>query len=634
MNILISYFPIIYPDEIFYSIFARYHRHSGNKSIDTSAQDIFGRTSKRFIIDLPNDLNHLASQITNYTSEEIIYNHTLYNYYAPFIPCEKQQVLMQRMKDGNGTGISNLVGNANSLKSRGEYLYYCPQCAVQENDKYGESYFHRLHQAPGVLICTKHFCHLKKYPTKVTGEDVRMYHACNFYNLNIEYDDATTEKYYVYMLKFAKAIEYLLEGIPNSTDPHEIYKRYLIYMDYKGILLPNHNVNQTKLLSDLKDYYGDFLKLIDCEVNDYRVDSWLNDITRKPDRSHKPLRHVLLIQFLEPNFPDFFNKYLDFTQKTNLGEINKANKLQECKNSILLHIQNNPNTTRGQIYSLFAAEKSYIYNHDPKWLERNLPRSRLLDHNCVNTLYNSKQILLDYIRKHPYCTRTQVIDNCRNEYEQCKQYDRIWFEKNLPLSKKVREHNFTEKLEHCRNVLIKYIAEHPNCNRTELHEIFKTEYSWLHRNDVEWFNNMMEQSKYSQNKIENKLEANKIKLLEFVNSNPNCTRLDIRRSLDVEYRYCYNYDRDWFEKEMPIPLELSHRSSKINFVDWENRDYQILEYIKHAFSVNENTFSTKKLTISKIVSSIPAEYKGSLKYSLDKLPRTKKYIDDIINQKL
>lgn len=39
---MLSYFPNLYPDELLYSWFARYHDHSGNTSSKQTMKELFG----------------------------------------------------------------------------------------------------------------------------------------------------------------------------------------------------------------------------------------------------------------------------------------------------------------------------------------------------------------------------------------------------------------------------------------------------------------------------------------------------------------------------------------------------------------------------------------------------------------
>lgn len=50
---MIGFFPIPYPDEILYSVFARYHARSKNRSLAATVHNLFGHENSRIVVDLP-----------------------------------------------------------------------------------------------------------------------------------------------------------------------------------------------------------------------------------------------------------------------------------------------------------------------------------------------------------------------------------------------------------------------------------------------------------------------------------------------------------------------------------------------------------------------------------------------------
>ncbi len=50
-----------------------------------------------------------------------------------------------------------------------EYLYYCPECVKKDRANYGETYWHRLPQLPGVHCCPEHGIPLKRSMVKRNG---------------------------------------------------------------------------------------------------------------------------------------------------------------------------------------------------------------------------------------------------------------------------------------------------------------------------------------------------------------------------------------------------------------------------------------------------------------------------------
>ncbi|MFD2114258.1 TniQ family protein [Paenibacillus yanchengensis] len=53
-----------------------------------------------------------------------------------------------------------MLGLTASEIRRALLLKFCPKCIVEDEEGYGEAYWHRSHQAFGVSVCYKHMCRL------------------------------------------------------------------------------------------------------------------------------------------------------------------------------------------------------------------------------------------------------------------------------------------------------------------------------------------------------------------------------------------------------------------------------------------------------------------------------------------
>lgn len=51
-----------------------------------------------------------------------------------------------------------------------EWLQFCPICTESDIQKFGESYWHRLHQVPGVKVCPIHNVFLEQSTASVRKE--------------------------------------------------------------------------------------------------------------------------------------------------------------------------------------------------------------------------------------------------------------------------------------------------------------------------------------------------------------------------------------------------------------------------------------------------------------------------------
>jgi len=86
---MMHFFPTPYPDEILYSVLARYSVRCGITSYQTIMESIFGKCSSRAVMEMPFNLNSLVSNLPvncPYTADDLIYNHTLYPFFTAFEP--------------------------------------------------------------------------------------------------------------------------------------------------------------------------------------------------------------------------------------------------------------------------------------------------------------------------------------------------------------------------------------------------------------------------------------------------------------------------------------------------------------------------------------------------------------------
>ena len=157
---MISYLPEIYPDELVYSWFCRYYVHSGCLTHSMALKEILynrcNNPSKEFLGHLNPDM--LTAIQRMYPIEDIIINHTMFPQYARFIPLEqKKQALYHMTYDFCDVHhlFAILPRNESDL-----FLKYCPMCADEDRQQYGEAYWHRVHQTRNMQICTKHDCRL------------------------------------------------------------------------------------------------------------------------------------------------------------------------------------------------------------------------------------------------------------------------------------------------------------------------------------------------------------------------------------------------------------------------------------------------------------------------------------------
>lgn len=312
---MITFFPVPYKDEVLYSVIARYHLRSGNTSFKATLNDLFNSMTVSAVLDLPSNISSLESNMpiqSQYTDEYLINKHTLYPFYAAFLPPDRAEQVLNAMKGNDGGGIYSRTGIMASAISLNKYFKFCPNCIREDKSRYGEVYWHRIHQLPGVHVCPKHQVPVYDSQVPVRGHNKHEYMIADEQNckkpdyLN-RYSDNTFEK----LIALAEDVQILLDNtfIKRPIDWYNSqYLTKMMQMWYANI---NGKVHQMVLIKAFIDYYGEeFLGSIQSEIDIYSDSNWLMDMIRKKNKTSHPIRHLILARFLGIPIQDiFYEKY-------------------------------------------------------------------------------------------------------------------------------------------------------------------------------------------------------------------------------------------------------------------------------------------------------------------------------------
>lgn len=159
---MIPFMPTLYEGELAYSWFARYHVHSGSMTYSMTAEALFGKKtaipSTEFFPPLSKNLVQCIERTMSL--REFAEKHTLLPYSVRFVPLERRKEAMNALvhMDRSYTDFLYLRGEKTYWK---KYMRYCPLCAAEDRERYGETFWHREHQLAEVDICTIHRCRLE-----------------------------------------------------------------------------------------------------------------------------------------------------------------------------------------------------------------------------------------------------------------------------------------------------------------------------------------------------------------------------------------------------------------------------------------------------------------------------------------
>lgn len=157
----IAYFPEIYEDELVYSTLSRFYVHGGYLHYKDAGKELFykvqGSVDKEFVKWIKSAIVELLTK--HMTFEELLERHTMYPFYGRFIDSDRRNKAFQALMAMDGD-FSKLFGAPQPRKGKHRYMRYCPLCVGDDRKKYGETYWHRIHQLADIDLCAVHGCYL------------------------------------------------------------------------------------------------------------------------------------------------------------------------------------------------------------------------------------------------------------------------------------------------------------------------------------------------------------------------------------------------------------------------------------------------------------------------------------------
>ena len=174
---MIGYLPELYPDESFYSWLCRYFIHSGHALYSSVLQEFFCKRSDTPSKEFTGPLNEDAKKVIQNVASlrDIILHNTLVPQYARFLSLADKQEAMRHMEYDYCD--PHFLFPVLVREEEDAFLRYCPACAQEDRETYGETCWHRKHQLRGVNLCYKHGCLLEH--STVPAKSYASYNLCS-----------------------------------------------------------------------------------------------------------------------------------------------------------------------------------------------------------------------------------------------------------------------------------------------------------------------------------------------------------------------------------------------------------------------------------------------------------------------
>jgi hypothetical protein len=454
--------PKIYENELYYSIVSRYHQQSLNFNSTESLKE-FGLLKTTPL--LPNNLNFFLKEVFVYSPpsmDSFLKSHTLYFYYCNFVTHKEKEELFDFFVGKKKRVTIKMHERFWALHST-RYIRYCTQCSI-ENNLDGEDYWNLKHQIPSIFICPVHHIPLNNSNVQISERALKINQSTDSLG-NIE------------PLMLKKKTIFHLKNLNNES--LKLYKRdYKLYqllkpklyfvLISKGFGKDSGEINILKLESVFINYFG--IELLNFVGFNHEI---FKEIEINPFLFHielKPIEALLLILFLSGSIEHFLQ--LDYSfQFNHENPLRCKNPYCSTSNQTDIQIVNLKILKGKVLVSYECPDCNFLFDSYFESKQWNPLLIKIKDCYALNSKINS----CVYIEK-------MDIENLSNKFN----ISSIYIEKSLLMKtdySSVSDSILSKKRKEWKDLT----SSNPEKSIIDLKNINFPLYSFLYRNDKEWF---------------------------------------------------------------------------------------------------------------------------------------------------
>lgn len=497
---MIGFFPEPYPNELLYSLCARYSERVSYPNKKTTVEELFGSIGVSAIVDFPSNINRFISVLPpehRFSSDEIINDNTLFPFFEPFLPTARTKLIRKEMKTTAGNYLMARVGVKVKQIQPLSYLRFCSDCVVEDRKRYGETYWHRLPQIAGINVCPDHQCFLSDTTIKF-GRESSSYFIPADSNIKEdfpEYLNLDSVDHRI-LLKMAKDAQWLLSENRSVIETETIRFRYYNSLLRKGFAYYNGRIRNSKLIDAFNEFFSS--ELLKCIGIIPEQNNWLLKIlmSSKTEVSFHPVRHLLVMTFLEMTAEEFF---LDFEEYKPFGEgtypcLNAASDhfgkllIEDCQ--ILDNITKGEKN-RGMPIGVFSCDCGFVYqrvgpdqNEKYRFRFDSVREYGMVWENKLSRLWQSSEVSIAKIADELKTSSCKIIRHAIR----LRLPEKFPEGRQIQISERYRRYRkpFSEVLSEYRNEWLSIRKNKPKSTRKKLIGINNFLYLWLRRNDSSW----------------------------------------------------------------------------------------------------------------------------------------------------
>lgn len=465
---MIGFFPRPYTNEIYFSLIARYDLLSMNVGRQT-VKELFG-VSKDLDVEYPLGLSELIKKIEifspKYTVNYFLENHTTYPFYKVF----HQNIFHEEI----ATNDFNLrVTYPRKKKKKALEIRFCPKCLKEHNDKYGDVYLNRIHQIPGVLVCSKHKIMLNVMRNFAEANLSPKYSLPLRANLNEE-NTSVSEKLMKDLLLYESDIQFIFDNALPNLSLNEISRKYIELLKVKGLGYPikKRIGNSRELVEEV--YSREFLRYFYLDKNGH--ENWIFNMLNNV--SNEYVNHIVFMRALAGSVKSFFEEHIEY-KPIGYGPWICMNPFcQDYKNKIIEDVEIGIHKLTGLIHGDIKCHCGFIYRlregeSDP--LKVPYFTNRVMERGAIweNTVYElrARNYYIEEIAKMAGVSRPTIRKFLNNNYN--SRWDGLGVERE-------------RKTKKYKDTWLEIRKNNPTLNRNQLNSLNRAAYAWLRKYEPNW----------------------------------------------------------------------------------------------------------------------------------------------------
>lgn len=298
-------FPVPHPDELIYSTIARAGLYHGLTSPKQLLDEVFGDRKIIATMDLPCHLIDVVRQLQNtgqYSVEQLVYQHTMFPLYAPFVTNERRNRALQMMASKSKGAVHLMLGVVASRIRPDDRFRYCPECLKIQRQKYGEYFWQRNWYLPGLPVCPQHGALV--FLSSRAGSHRHAFSSCfpveKVDNSSIAAISENSE-----LCQLANLAVKIMTRLPSSSPSFSQWTQFYRDLASDFGFCRGKKINHAEInLMVTTCFRSSTLSVLNLSNSHEKTNHWLVNIFRKHRKSFSYLQHMIvwkaLLNTVEP----------------------------------------------------------------------------------------------------------------------------------------------------------------------------------------------------------------------------------------------------------------------------------------------------------------------------------------------